>query len=390
MLQRSIIVAFVVFIQMGIAFGGPIDNLQPGQWYEVPNSALANSGVLPNPLPPGDTGPASIMGAWSGGAYDTKRDRLIVWGGGHGDYAGNELYAFDINTFKWLRIWGPSPNSVIPSGGGSTCPETYNDGNPASRHTYDGLVYLPTLDKFWASGGSLWCGSGGGSYATWMFDFTTSTWTRKTDAIGGHQVTAMSDYDPANRLVYTLVQNGTLGAYDPTNDSWANRGSSTPWAEFDPAVTMIYHPGKKMLLLIGAGIGGEKIYTYDMTQRQPNYKTVATTGGSAIVGVQGPGLAYDPTIDRIVAWPGGGSDVYSLDVSTGTWTKYTATNSVVPPTASQTKGTYGRWQYIPSKNAYIAVNSIYNNVFFYKLSSGGGTPPDATPPNAPKNPRTVN
>jgi hypothetical protein len=38
------------------------------------------------------------MAAWGGGAHDTKRDRLIVWGGGHGDYGGNELYAFDVNT----------------------------------------------------------------------------------------------------------------------------------------------------------------------------------------------------------------------------------------------------------------------------------------------------
>lgn len=382
MLQRSVIIFFVVFIQMGIAFGGPIDNLQPGQWYEVPNSALVNSGVLPNPTPPGYTGYGAIMSAWNGGAYDTKRDRLIIWGGGHGDYGGNEIYVFDINTLTWSRIWGPSSN--IPAVGGS-CSETYSDGNPASRHTYDGLVYLPTLDKFWASGGSLYCGSGGGSSGTWMFDFTTSTWTRKANALGG-QVTAMSDYDPSTGLVYSMVQSGTLGAYNPNTDAWANRGNGTGWAEFDPARTMIYHPGKKILLIIGGG----GTLTYDMTQSKPSPQTLSTTGGSAIVSVQGPGLAYDPTIGRIVAWSGGGSDVYSLDVNTGTWTKYTATNSVIPPSPSDTKGTYGRWRYIPSKNVYIAVNSIYNNVFFYKLSSGSGTPPDTTPPGPPKNPRTIN
>src|SRR5208337_3214856 len=105
---------------------------------------------------------------------------------------------------------------------------------------------------FWASGGSLYCGSGGGSSGTWMFDFTTSTWTRKANALGG-QVTAMSDYDPSTRLVYSMVESGTLGAYNPNTDAWANRGNGTGWAEFDPARTMIYHPGKKILLIIGGG-----------------------------------------------------------------------------------------------------------------------------------------
>ncbi|MBN1377797.1 MAG: hypothetical protein JXA04_01025, partial [Gammaproteobacteria bacterium] len=63
-------------------------NLQPGQWYEVPNSKLQNH--FPGNPPPGYTGPQSVMAAWSGGAYDSSRDRLIVWGGGHEDYAGNE------------------------------------------------------------------------------------------------------------------------------------------------------------------------------------------------------------------------------------------------------------------------------------------------------------
>ena len=383
MLRWSVIFLFVVLIQAGVAFGGPIDNLKPGEWYEVPNSVLDKSGVLPNPLPPGDTGPAAIMSAWSGGAYDTKRDRLVVWGGGHGDYGGNEIYVFDINTLKWSRIWGPSSN--IPAPGATSCSETYSDGNPASRHTYDGLVYHAASDKFWASGGSLYCGSGGGSSGTWMFDFATSKWTREANALGS-QVTAMSDHDPSTGVVFSMVQSGTLGAYDPKTNAWTNRGNGTGWGEFDPARTMVYHPGKKILLIIGGGT----ILTYDITQSKPSPQTLATTGGGAIVSAQGPGLAYDPTIDRIVAWSGGGSDVYSLDINSRTWTKYTASNSVIPPSPSDTKGTYGRWRYIPSKNAYIAVNGTENNVFFYKLSSGSGTPPDATPPGPPKNPRTIN
>ncbi|MCF6264732.1 MAG: hypothetical protein L3J24_14255, partial [Xanthomonadales bacterium] len=44
----------------------------------------------------------------------------------------------------------------------------------------------------------------------------------------------------------------------------------------------------------------------------------------------------------------------------------------VSPSARQSFGTYGRFRYIPSKNAFVLVNHTNTNVFFYKLTSGGG------------------
>src|SRR6185436_13027501 len=79
---------------VGSSSAGPIENLQPGEWYRVPNSALRT--VVPIPTPAGD--PANVIAAWSGGTFDTRRDRLLVWGGGHADYGGNEIYAFEIAT----------------------------------------------------------------------------------------------------------------------------------------------------------------------------------------------------------------------------------------------------------------------------------------------------
>src|SRR3974390_1985088 len=39
---------------------------------------------------------------WSSGAADDKNQRLIVWGGGHSDYAGNEVSALNLNgTPAW-------------------------------------------------------------------------------------------------------------------------------------------------------------------------------------------------------------------------------------------------------------------------------------------------
>ena len=48
------------------------------------------------------------IGPESGAAYDTVRDRLVVFGGGHADSADNALYVFDLNTLQWSRLNDPA------------------------------------------------------------------------------------------------------------------------------------------------------------------------------------------------------------------------------------------------------------------------------------------
>ena len=67
-----------------VAAAHPLDSLPPGHWYEVPNSKLTSVNPCPDVFcPPGTI--TAVMKAWSGGAFDTTRDRLLVWGGGHRD-----------------------------------------------------------------------------------------------------------------------------------------------------------------------------------------------------------------------------------------------------------------------------------------------------------------
>jgi hypothetical protein len=88
----------------------------------------------PSPL---DLNCKNVTAAWSGGAYDYIRKRMLVWGGGHGDYAGNEVYAFDTEALKWERLTDPS----LGDKASLTDRDPLADGNPASRHTYDGLTF---------------------------------------------------------------------------------------------------------------------------------------------------------------------------------------------------------------------------------------------------------
>src|SRR3989344_245719 len=99
-------------------------------WYSIPNTHMRD--VCPSSSNLGNC--AQVIQAWGGGAVDTSRNRLIIWGGGHTDYYGNELYVLDLNSLAWQRLTNPSPRASDA--------ETLSDGNPNSRHTYDGLAYI--------------------------------------------------------------------------------------------------------------------------------------------------------------------------------------------------------------------------------------------------------
>jgi hypothetical protein len=365
-------VVLVVGPTVGAVLGGPIEDLKPGAWYAVPNSHL--SAVLPNPVPPGWTGPSAIMSAWSGGTYDTKRDRLIVWGGGHADYGGNEIYTFDITTLTWSRVWGPSPNIPQPP---ATCAETYSDGNPVSRHTYGGLQYLPVQDKFWIYGGSLYCQGGGAGNDVWTFDFLTSQWAKKSSPQPYYaELEAVTAYDAMTGHVFFASPTFPLMEYNPISNTWTERGDAP--IDYQMSAGAIDTKRRKFVAIGGGNVLAYTLAATGTLKRQ----RLSTTGATEIINGH-PGLVYDPVSDSLVAW-NGGPNVYTLNMDTLVWTKVTTTGTTIP-TPAPAAGTYGRWQYIPSKNAFIGVNSIDENVWIYKLTQGPGTPslPDTVPPAAP-------
>ena len=58
---------------------------------------------------PGQLGwPGAIVRAWSSFAWDSSRGDLMLWGGGHANYVGNEMYVWDGDTGKWGRGSLPS------------------------------------------------------------------------------------------------------------------------------------------------------------------------------------------------------------------------------------------------------------------------------------------
>ena len=47
--------------------------------------------------------PQKIISAWSGFAWDSRRGDLIIYGGGHGNYPGNDVYRLHSSNLLWER-----------------------------------------------------------------------------------------------------------------------------------------------------------------------------------------------------------------------------------------------------------------------------------------------
>ena len=352
-----------------------IDNLQPGHWYEVPNSQLRK-------LCPSDNAQghgyqwslqcSGLINAWNGGAYDSKRNRLMVWGGGHADYAGNEVYAFDVNSLSWQQITQPSEltGSCDGYGWNGECPsgEEMPDGNPISRHTYDSLEYVPGLDILWAAGGSRWS-SGAISEATWILNLANKSWVRKTDRPEtSWYYTFFSVYDPVTKNIFSYGTDSLL-MYNPVSGKWTELTSGE--SPISDGVTAELDPDRRILVVVGDGIA--KYYDLSDLANVTSH-VLPSSGDKAIEQAKAPGLVYDASIKAMVAWSGNpaaglrSEDVYVLDLDTFKWTKRApaVTNTVIPAKATA-NGTYGRFRYIPSKNAFVVVNDVDQNVYFYKL-----------------------
>lgn len=353
-----------------------LDAVKPGEWFEAPGSAL--KGVLPKPDPKVYLGdPRALMKAWSGGAYDTLRDRLVVWGGGHADYGGNEVYVFDLRTLAWSRLTDPSPTTL--SGGrlneaaGQTDPLFNPDRTPVARHTYDGLEYLPPpVDRMVACGGSRWF-KGGADGQVWTFDFATLKWERKHDC-GEVPLTPKTARDPGSGRWYLQTAKNLI-EYDPARDSWREVGKNGAWSEEGVAEI---DPVRHWFVTLEKG----KIFYFDMSALGLwRRKELVTTGATEILKAHAPGVAYSPTAKKLVAWSGTttdnqadglGDSVFVLDTDSLVWRRYQPAGPTHPPKAApnnsaKSRGTYGRWRYVPGKDLFVGVNNIWENVYFYRL-----------------------
>lgn len=89
-----------------------------------------------------------IVIPWSSFSFDHMRGRLLLWGGGHANYTGNQLYQWHADTGEWSL-------SCLPSRLTQDANKYVVDGQaPQSSHTYQNNLWLERNDMFATFGGA--------------------------------------------------------------------------------------------------------------------------------------------------------------------------------------------------------------------------------------------
>jgi hypothetical protein len=384
-------------------------------WTELSGTALISSGVCATGTG-GIGGCGAAVEAYSGGTLDTTRSRLLIWGGGHADYNGNEVYALypPGTTPAGVACSSPTapaicrvknPSASLRDQAALGCYADQADGTtPNSRHTYDGIAYIGNRDKMFAQGGSLACQQGYHYGDTWTLDMSSLAWLRRDPVNGtgtkpadicngggcgssGQGPWTHAVYDPTRQLVFTETALwGTLWSYNDATNTYTSLATSLAMAAYG---TWVVDPKRHRLYMIGASDGpgagnattslGTPLIAYIDISVGSSYAvtTVTATGCDGLAGAPNPGVDYDTVLDRIVGWPNFGNTVYVFDPDTATCT--TQTFSGGPPdsrdaaNAVYTTGTYGRFRYVPSLDAFVVVNDANTNAYLLKLPSNSLT-----------------
>jgi len=330
----------------------------PGaSWLEIPETQVRDVdwGFVGNSR--GDQG--AIIAAASGGALDTKRNRLVIWGSG-GDIYRNDLYAFDLNTLEWSRLTDPSD---WPQGGANNAFDlaTHVDGAPVARHSYDAVEYIPApVDRLYIGGGSV---DGQSTLfpdpKTYLFDFDTLTWTPGVEitpiGLGTH-----SAIHPDG----TIWQHGAGGTASILANVDLAAQASTNHVSFNGFYGLAAAADIDTSRNLYIAVGNSETRVWDLDDPDAESVVWSTTGATEIEGRTRPGVVYHAGKDRLVCWSTS-RDVYVLNLDTKVWTRLNTTGD--DPGTGTVRGMHGRWRYVAALDVFVTVTSVDRNVIVFRL-----------------------
>ncbi|MET0081761.1 MAG: hypothetical protein ABW079_02020 [Sedimenticola sp.] len=358
--------------------------IKPGHWFEVEGSHMRQvapcGGVIRNSKNPPKCDPSKgdpsvecynsyalkdishIVNGWSGGAFDEKRQSLLIFGGGHKGWAGNDIYSFSLETFKWHRISDAScltEDDIRPNMQGLRDNGYYSDNTPRSFHTYNSIQYLRNIDSL--------CRFSGGDNRVDCYNISSNKWTQLSD-IPGSGIGLISAVNPINGEVWvrTNQRASKLLFYNPRADNWKTV-KSRDGSKFLYNWTAAIDPHNNLMLAVGGKRNLRATFLWNLEDPPSSIQLLNTKGDLEIEHTKNPGLQYDPTIGKFVAWRGG-TDIFIFDIDTLQWIKHSADLDNRADPGNQVKnGTYGRFRYSEKHNVYVLMNGVDSNVYLYRI-----------------------
>ncbi|ADJ28607.1 DNRLRE domain-containing protein [Nitrosococcus watsonii] len=402
-----------------------LETLPEGDWVKVNLNRFADVWTPPGLRPlkgMSNPTPSRIIGAWSSFAWDSNRGDLIIYGGGHANYNGNDVYRWRGTTRRWERA--SLPSQITEDDLGFIMPVDGPDAAPPSAHTYDNNIFLPVADRFLTFGGA--ASQHGGPYmrqvnastaretGPYLFDpsradpnkvgGTTGSHVQREgshpEIVGGNMWENRDIYGniPGNpSLPASFVNGGTAYAVengadvvyvvgnsgstaqalykytmkdinDPAQDTWKQMGrfwggiNDQGAAAYDPDLNVVVKTSDRKFTYWNLNTAGPENNNIIFTPHDPSgrFKLSRTDG-----------IDYDPVRGQYLIWKGNGK-VWAMQapssVSPHGWTvsKQPIPTSAVPAGDVET-GILGKWKYIASLDAFMGLQGNTNgDVWLYK------------------------
>ena len=348
-----------------------VNALSVGQWFEIPNSSIRNAD--PAVTPAGNTGPRSKLDTWTSIVVDTRNSRVYsLAGGGHQDYAGNEVDMLDLEdpsgNPKWVELLPPTQPAQV-----GNCSSYYADDHPASRHSYFGVMLNEFGDRFMLFGGVIWCTAGGFANPVSSYNIAANTWSPSATHPGlpsAFNTIATYALNPLTGDVYGAANfnyirwtrasgaNGTIVVLNPSGNG--PKGDSTLSAMDTTRGRILYLGGNNTT-------PDHHLYTISSN----SFTTITPTGAvsadvSAIANAQNSSMVYVDALDRfLIRLDTSGGTVYQVNPSTFEVSQFSTTGgSSVPGTVS---GVYNKFRYVPRLRGIIYTPNGSSNAWFLRV-----------------------
>jgi hypothetical protein len=358
----------------------------PLQWRSLmPAASIASldpkdDGAL-NPNGAGNTPPwhnasnpqAQMLNAWGGGAYNNVTKKMVVHGGGHAGYMGNELYAIDMSEDapKWTRLCPPSGSVPRPANfsGGNPASGSNNDvgtdERPKAVHVYGTGAQDNSGRYFQMPGGAQNTFGLGGVFTQRPFRFGGTDWDL-TGAVPAYAPPQPSNnvYDPDLNVIWCAWKERVL-RFDPNTlmatifrcDIMGSAGYDDGTAYYGSAS---YATSQQMLLVLSGQDTMSKILV--IPTANPVTGRYANTAGALPPAPSNNyySSAWDSIRGRLLVY-NGGSRIFTLTPPTrgswvtGTWMwgELTCSTALFTPPSDNGNGIFGRFFFDHDYNCVV-------------------------------------
>jgi hypothetical protein len=280
----------------------------------------------------------SITEAWNGAVFAERfgeSGAMIVFGGGHNDYFGSDVHAFDLATRRWKRISdGYVSGAPDEYGQGAVYRDAvYPDGSPLPPHTYAYVQYDPLGNDYLLFKGQAELGPDvRPTPIPHMFNLDTLTWRRgpKNEAAvlnsGG-----WTTWDATRRILWG--NSGTDGnafiGFSP--DRGNDDGTFGSWGTLYPNKlpdradhnAMAIDPRRDIIVVAVHGLNA--LHAIDPAEPEKAIAQLSSRGSRPAI-MPYAAIEYAPNLDALIYFSANdGANICSIKAPRGaTWPQLTA------------------------------------------------------------------